>query len=75
MRNIFRSLFKKTAAQTEETSQLKILLIHQNLNLSIDERSELIKRLQDTLHDFLLRDSDKAPALVLLQEEKTRSAK
>ena len=75
MRNLFRSLFKKTAAPTEESPQLKLLLIHQNLNLSSNERNELIKRLQDTLHDFILRDSNQTPALVLLREEKTHSAK
>ena len=75
MRSLFRSLLKKTAAQTEEIPQLKLLLIHQNLNLSTEERNELIKRLQNTLHDFFLKESEQNPTLVLLQEKKVQSAK
>ena len=75
MRNPFRFLFKKTAAPPEVNPQLKLLLIHQNLNLSPNERNELIKRLQDTLHDFILKDAKQEPALVVFQEEKKQSVK
>ena len=75
MRNFFRSLFQRTAETSRTEPQLKVLLIHNNLNLTDKERAQLIKRLQDTIHDFLVEDPEQEPILQLLEESNKSAAK
>ena len=75
MRNFFRSLFQRTAETDRTEPRLKVLLIHNNLNLTDEERAQLIKRLQDTIHDFLVEAPEQEPVLQLLEEPNQSAAK
>ena len=75
MRSFFRSLFQRTAETSVPEPQLKVLLTHNDLNLTKRERAELVRRLQNTIHDFLQQDEGHEPVLSLLEEEVRTASK
>ena len=72
---LFPSRSSKPSPSTEE-QKLKVLLVHQNMNLTPEQRESLFAHIQDAVHSFVHNELlETAPQLEVLEEKHKKLAK
>ena len=69
MINKLRSLLFKPKEENKD-KQLKILLIHQNLELTEEQKQQLLAHIQDAVHNFVYDELKHEPSVLELITQK-----
>ena len=59
---------------SKEEQKLKVLLVHQNMNLSAEQREALLYHIQEAVHTFVHSElMDETPQLQIVEERQKKA--
>ena len=74
LKSLFFPSRSSTPSLSQEEQKLKVLLIHQNMNLSPEQREALFFHIQEAVHTFVHTELMEEKPLLEIVEERQKKA-